>query len=57
MGCMLLCMEKVNIAVTYNSGSVNSSTLSVPCSMYFVMHALCLPKSCLIQLCFYGKCN
>lgn len=30
MGCMLLCMEKVSIAVTYNSGSVNSSTLSVP---------------------------
>lgn len=57
MGCMLLCMEKVNTAVTYNSGSVNSSTLSVPCSVYFVMHALCLPKSCLIQLCFYGKCN
>lgn len=47
MGCMLLCMEKVSIAVTYNSDSVNRSTLSFPCSVYFVMHALCLPKSCL----------
>lgn len=57
MGCMLLCMEKVNIVVTCNSESVNSSTLSLPYSVYFVMHALCFPKSCLLQICFYGKCN
>lgn len=53
MGCMLLCMEKVSIAVIYNSGNVNSSTLSVACSVYFVMHALCLPMSCFI----HSKCN